>query len=124
MLPLSALSRRALVAAAALVTVVPRAEAQTSVPPQVFVKATLSDPSPSEAKDPSTFTFSVTFQAAIVRPASGATEALRGSIFVDATASATAAQAELVSGLQGVVAEHLVRQGYRVPPSLIDVVLL
>ena len=124
MLPLSALSRRALIAAAALVTVVPRAEAQTSLPPQVFVKATLSDPTPFEAKDPSPFMFSVTFQAALVRPAAGATEAFRGTLYIAATASATAAQAELVSGLQRVTAEHLVRQGYRVPPSLVDVVLL
>src|SRR5215207_3324174 len=66
MLPLSALSRRALVAATtALVAVVPSAEARTRKPPLAFVKATLSDPTV-----PAVTTFGFTFQAAIAHPAS------------------------------------------------------
>jgi hypothetical protein len=120
MLPFSALSRRALVVAAtALVAVVPSAEARTRKPPLAFVKATLSDPT---VPDVSTFGF--TFQAAIAHPASDTRDETTGSVFVDSDTSATEARAVITSALKDVGSLALANLGQTVPADRIAVVLL
>jgi len=119
MLPLSALSRRALVAATtALVAVVPSAEAR-SKPPQAFVKATLSDPT---APDASTFGF--TAQTAVAHPESGTTGEFPVSVFVDSDTSTSEARATIITDLKGATSARLAGLGVTVPPDRIAVVLL
>jgi hypothetical protein len=120
MLPLSALSRRALVAAAtALVAIVPTAEARTKKPPQAFAKATLSDPTAPDAT-----TFGFTAQTAVAHPESGTTDEFPVSVFVDSDTSTSEARATIITGLKGATSARLAGLGVTVPPDRIAVVLL
>jgi hypothetical protein len=118
MVPFAALSRRALVAAAAFVAMAPSAEARTRKPPQAFVTAILSSPSTNGSN-----TFGYAFQMAVAHPASDTADEVEGSIFIDSNLSATAARAEIIKDLKATASGFLGSQGHSVPADRIAVTL-
>jgi hypothetical protein len=116
MLPLSALSRRTLVAATALVAVAPHAAVATKKKPLAAVLATLSDPVAADGA-----TFGITFQASVAHLASGTTEEFTGVAFVATHASADQMRKQIATGLRDEAVNQL---GGTIPPDRISVVLL
>jgi hypothetical protein len=119
MLPLSTLTRRALVAATtAFVAVAPAVDARTKSP-QAFAKVTLSD---ATANDVTTFGF--TFKGGVAHPASGKSGDFSGSVFVGTDTSSTEARASLIKDLKGVASDTPANLGETVPADRIAAVLL
>jgi hypothetical protein len=112
MLPLSALSGRALVAAAGLVAFAPSAEARRRKPPQAFVLATLRDPFATDAT-----TFGVGYDAAVVHPASGTADDFTGNIAIEANVGTDQLRKQIIAELQKQTAEHLAGQATPVSVS-------
>ena len=117
MLSLSSLSRRALVAVAALAAVAPKVEAGST--PQAFVIATLSDP---QTPDPDQF--SLLANAALNHPESGLKGRIGGLVYVDTRASADRARKQIVSQLKDYAVTNLKINNVTVAKDRVSVVLL
>ena len=121
MLPLSALSRRALVIAAAFAALAPGAEAgKHHKPPLAVASVVLVDITPSS---PGVFNWA--FQGAVVHTESGNQARLNSSGDITPTATTDQARKEIVSLMRFRAVEALRNQrGLEVPQGRIAVVLL
>jgi hypothetical protein len=116
--PLSVLTRRALVAVAALAAVAPNAEAKKK-PPLAFVLATAADPQALGGD-----VLQVTFRAAVTHPASGTTDEFSGSFSFAAQATEEKTRAAAAAVLRAAAAELLAVVGQDVAEDRIAVSLL
>ena len=119
MLPLSALSRRALVAAAtALVAVAPAVDAKKK-PPQAFLAIAIQGVTIANGA------FLWSYQAQVHHPASGFTKDLSGTTSgVAFTASQDQTRQAIISGARSLAKIFLAQANHDVPADRIAVVLL
>jgi hypothetical protein len=121
--PLSGLSRRALVAVAALAAVAPDASARKrKQPPLAFVKMTLTGVSAGVNGADRFFTWS--FSAGLHHPDSGFHKDYAGTTGTGAMQTETQTRAAIVSNIQFFASNDLSAAGHDVPADRISVVLL
>jgi hypothetical protein len=119
MLSLSVLSRRALIAVAALLATAPNAAAAKKKP-LAFVATVASDV--EEGTDATTFRW--TLQSELSHPASGITTSISGVVIVPVEATEKETRARMVADVRTDAASILQSQNQEVPENRIAVVLL
>lgn len=125
MLPFSSLSRRALVAAAALAAVVPSAAAKKKPkpkPPLAFAWVILTNVSVDVAGPEPLLIWA--FKAAYLHPATGEPGSLSSSGHAAVPTTAKAARAAITAWIAMAVSASLAMDGIAVPADRIEVVLL
>jgi hypothetical protein len=120
MLPLSSLSRRALVAAAAVAALAPHAEAsKRKKPPLAFVAVRVTDINPQGVVG-----FRWDFTGIAIHPGNGTNVLVTGTVVVDAGASNTETRSEITAAAKSAATAALLSQGAVAPEDRIAVTLL